>query len=96
MIDAVGPQVDPARVGQRVWIWEAAWERPWGTAQQYTLVPDRNAVALPDHTPFELGAALGIPALTAHRALTVHDGGPGRFAPGSLRGPAACGARPCW
>ncbi|MEV1023141.1 NADPH:quinone reductase [Streptomyces sp. NPDC050264] len=86
VVDAVGTQVDSARVGQRVWIWEAAWERPWGTAQQYTLVPDRHAVALPDHAPFELGAALGIPALTAHRALTVHDGGPGRIAPGTLQG----------
>ncbi|MFF1375773.1 NADPH:quinone reductase [Streptomyces sp. NPDC058308] len=85
VIVAVGPRVDPARVGQRVWLWEAAWERPWGTAQQYTLVLDQHAVALPDHAPFELGAALGIPALTAHRALTVHDGGPGRIAPGSLR-----------
>ncbi|MFH8584168.1 NADPH:quinone reductase [Streptomyces celluloflavus] len=86
VIDAVGPQVDPARVGQRVWIWEAAWQRPWGTAQQYTLVPDGHAVALPDHAPFELGAALGVPALTAHRALTVHDGGPGPIGPGTLRG----------
>ncbi|MFE9404096.1 NADPH:quinone reductase [Streptomyces sp. NPDC006530] len=86
VIDAVGPQVDPARLGKRVWIWEAAWERPWGTAQQYTLVPDRHAVDLPDRASFELGAALGIPALTAHRTLTVHDGGPGRIAPGTLRG----------
>lgn len=86
VIDAVGAQVDPARVGQRVWIWEAAWERPWGTAQQYTLVPDQHAVALPDHAPFDLGAALGIPALTAHRALTVHDGGPRHIAPDTLRG----------
>ncbi|MFJ2813020.1 NADPH:quinone reductase [Streptomyces sp. NPDC091279] len=86
VIDAVGPQVDPARVGQRVWLWEAAWERPWGTAQQYTLALDQHAVALPDHAPFELGAALGIPALTAHRALTVHESGPGRIAPGTLRG----------
>ncbi|GAA2657537.1 NADPH:quinone reductase [Streptomyces lunalinharesii] len=86
VIDAVGPGVEPTRVGERVWIWEAAWQRPWGTAQQYTLVPDRHAVALPDHAPFHLGAALGIPALTAHRALTVHDGGPGRIAPGTLRG----------
>ncbi|MFI6121535.1 NADPH:quinone reductase [Streptomyces sp. NPDC051064] len=85
VIDAVGPQVDPSRVGQRVWIWEAAWGRPSGTAQQYTLVPDRHAVTLPDQAPFELGAALGIPALTAHRALTVHDGGPGSLASGSLR-----------
>ncbi|GEB49683.1 NADPH:quinone reductase [Streptomyces cacaoi] len=86
VIDAVGPQVDPARVGQRVWIWEAAWQRPWGTAQEYTLVPDAHAVALPDHAPFELGAALGIPALTAHRALTVHESGPGRLASGALHG----------
>ncbi|MGW7514684.1 zinc-binding dehydrogenase [Streptomyces sp. NPDC054796] len=86
VIDAVGPRVDPARVGQRVWIWEAAWERPWGTAQQYTLVPDAHAVALPGHASFALGAALGIPALTAHRALTVQDRGPGRLAPGSLDG----------
>ncbi|MET8472161.1 NADPH:quinone reductase [Streptomyces sp. NPDC006422] len=85
VIDAVGPGVDPARAGQRVWVWEAAWGRPWGTAQQYTLILDQQAVALPDDAPFELGAALGIPALTAHRALTVHDGGPDRIAPGTLR-----------
>ena len=85
VIDAVGPGVDPARAGRRVWIWEAAWERPWGTAQQYTLVPDPHAVELPGHAPFELGAALGIPALTAHRALTVRDGGPGHIAPGTMR-----------
>ncbi len=86
VIDAVGPGVEPTRIGERVWIWEAAWQRPWGTAQQYTLVPERHAVVLPDHAPFDLGAALGIPALTAHRALTVHDGGPGHLAPGTLRG----------
>lgn len=57
-----------------------------GAAQQYTLAPDRHAVSLPDHAPFELGTALGVTALTTHRALTVHDGGPGRIAPGTLRG----------
>ncbi|MFE0026473.1 NADPH:quinone reductase [Amycolatopsis sp. NPDC059021] len=85
VIDAVGPDVDPDRIGQRVWLWEAAWQRAWGTAQQYTLVPDRQAVALPGHASFELGASAGIPALTAHRALTVADGGPARIAPGTLR-----------
>ncbi|MGW8377791.1 NADPH:quinone reductase [Streptomyces sp. ODS28] len=85
VIDAVGPGVDPARAGERVWVWEAAWQRPWGTAQQYTLVPHRQAVALPGHAPYDLGAALGIPALTAHRALTVHEGGTGRIGPGALR-----------
>ncbi|GAA4530778.1 NADPH:quinone reductase [Amycolatopsis samaneae] len=86
VIDAVGAHVDPARIGQRVWIWEAAWQRAWGTAQQYTLVPDRQAVVLPDAVSFELGASVGIPALTAHRALTVADGGTGRIAPGGLGG----------
>ncbi|WP_158894201.1 NADPH:quinone reductase [Amycolatopsis anabasis] len=86
VIDAVGPRVDPDRVGQRVWIWEAAWQRAWGTAAQYTVVPDRQAVALPGHASFELGAALGIPALTAHRALSVSDDGSGRVGPNALRG----------
>src|SRR5882757_2262598 len=73
VIDAVGPGVDPARVGERVWVWEAAWQRADGTAQEYVALPQRHAVALPDGASFDLGAALGIPALTAHRALTVAD-----------------------
>jgi NADPH2:quinone reductase len=85
-IDAVGPGVDPSRVGQRVWVWEAAWRRPGGTAQEYVALPERQAVALPDGASFDLGASLGIPALTAHRALTVADGGPDRLGPGALAG----------
>ncbi|HEX7746421.1 MAG TPA: NADPH:quinone reductase [Micromonosporaceae bacterium] len=69
VIDAVGPGVDPARVGERVWIYLAAWLRPWGTAAQYTVVPADRAVPLPDGVPFELGASLGVPAMTAHRCL---------------------------
>jgi NADPH2:quinone reductase len=86
VIDAVGDGVDPARVGQRVWVWEAAWQRADGTAQQYLALPERQAVPLPDHASFELGASLGIPALTAHRALTLAAGGPERLAPGALHG----------
>ncbi|WP_127354049.1 NADPH:quinone reductase [Actinacidiphila soli] len=86
VIDAVGPGVDAARVGERVWIWEAAWQRPDGTAQEYVVLPERQAVTLPDRASFDLGAALGIPALTAHRALTVSEGGPGQLAPGALAG----------
>jgi NADPH2:quinone reductase len=85
-IDAVGPGVDPSRVGQRVWIWEAAWQRADGTAQEYVALPERQAVALPDSASFDLGASLGIPALTAHRTLTVADGGPTRLGPGALEG----------
>jgi NADPH:quinone reductase len=69
VIDAVGAGVDPARVGQRVWIWFAAAGRKWGTAAEWTVVPDRQAVPLPDGVDMELGASLGVPAMTAHRCL---------------------------
>jgi NADPH2:quinone reductase len=85
-IDAVGDGVDPGRVGQRVWLWEAAWQRADGTAQEYVALPARQAVPLPDGVSFDVGASLGIPALTAHRLLTVSDGGPTRLGPGALDG----------
>jgi NADPH2:quinone reductase len=69
VVDAVGAGVDPARVGQRVWTYLAAYGRPWGTAAEYTVVPADRAVPLPDTAPFELGANLGVPAVTAHRCL---------------------------
>jgi NADPH2:quinone reductase len=68
-IDAVGDGVDPARVGERVWIWLAARERPWGTAAEYSVLPAERAVPLPDDASLELGASIGIPAMTAHRCL---------------------------
>ena len=86
VIDAVGPGVDPARVGQRVWLWEAAWQRADGTAQEYLALPARQAAPLPPEVSFDVGASLGIPALTAHRCLTVHDGSPARLGPGTLAG----------
>ena len=69
VIDAVGPGVDEARVGERVWVYFAAWRRQWGTAAQWTVVPAEQAVPLPPGAADELGASLGIPALTAHRCL---------------------------
>jgi NADPH:quinone reductase len=69
VIDAVGAGVDPGRVGQRVWVWLAAAGRPWGTAAEWSVVPDDQAVALPDGVSAELGASLGVPAITAHRCL---------------------------
>ena len=69
VVDAVGAGVDPNRVGQRVWLWLAAYGRKWGTAAEWTVVPERQAVPLPEGTPFELGASLGVPAVTAHRCL---------------------------
>jgi NADPH2:quinone reductase len=69
VIDAVGPGVDPARAGQRVWTWLAAAGQPWGTAAEWCVVPDEQAVALPDGVSAELAASLGVPAMTAHRCL---------------------------
>ena len=83
-IDAVGEGVDASRVGERVWVWEAAWQRADGTAQEYVVLPERQAVRLPDDVSFDVGASLGIPALTAHRCLTVSELGPSRLAPGEL------------
>src|ERR1700751_5307324 len=54
VIDAVGDGVDPARLGQRVWVWMAAAGRRWGTAAEWAVVPGRQAVPLPDGVPFEL------------------------------------------
>jgi len=69
VIDAVGERVDPGRIGQRVWVFMAAAGRRWGTAAQWSVVPDRAAVPLPPGVSGELGASLGVPALTAHRCL---------------------------
>jgi NADPH:quinone reductase len=69
VIEAVGAGVDPALVGERVWLWFAAHRRQWGTAAEWTVVPARQAVPLPAGASFELGASLGIPAMTAHRCL---------------------------
>ena len=85
-IDAVGEGVPPERVGERVWLWEAAWNRADGTAQEYLALPESHAVPLPDVVSFDVGAGLGIPALTAHRCLTVSDAGPRRLGPGALAG----------
>ncbi|WP_369137180.1 NADPH:quinone reductase [Modestobacter versicolor] len=85
-VDAVGEGVDPVLVGERVWIWEAAWQRPHGTAAEYTVVPARQTVLLGPDASFELGASLGIPFLTAHRCLTVAEHLPDRIGPGTLDG----------
>lgn len=69
VIEAVGAGVPASRVGERVWIYEATWRRASGTAAEYTVVPDKNAVRLPDGVDFATGASLGVPAMTAHRCL---------------------------
>ncbi|WP_300012596.1 NADPH:quinone reductase [uncultured Roseobacter sp.] len=73
VISAVGPGVDTARIGERVWIWNGQWQRAFGTAASHIVLPDEQAVALPDSVSLETGAILGIPGLTA--AHTVFGGG---------------------
>ncbi|MBM9508915.1 NADPH:quinone reductase [Streptomyces sp. KK5PA1] len=85
-VDALGSAVEGLRVGQRVWLREAAFRRLTGTAQEYTVVPAHLATPLPDGVSFEAGASIGIPAMTAHRALTVHEDAPARLRRGSLAG----------
>jgi NADPH2:quinone reductase len=74
-IDAVGEGVDSARIGERVWLWLASASRPWGTAAEWSVVPADQAVALPEKASAELGASLGVPALTAYHCLFA-DGSP--------------------
>jgi NADPH2:quinone reductase len=69
VIDAVGHGVDPSRVGIRVWAFGAQSYRAFGTAAEFTVVPDEQAVTLPPDVPDELAACLGIPGITAHRAV---------------------------
>ncbi len=69
VIEEIGEGVSASRLGQRVWIYEALVAGKAGCAAQYVVIPSANAVELPDNISFELGACLGVPALTAHRCV---------------------------
>jgi len=71
VIDAVGAGVSASRVGERVWVWNGQWKRPFGTAAQYIALPSSQAVRMPDSLDFAQGACLGIPALTAMQAVRL-------------------------
>ncbi|MBI5159998.1 MAG: NADPH:quinone reductase [Micrococcales bacterium] len=86
IVDRLGAGVDDLAVGDRVWLFLAQHERPTGTAQEFTVLPRARVVRLPDAASFDAGASLGVPALTAHRALTVGENAPARLEPGSLAG----------
>lgn len=73
VIEAVGSGVSEKRIGERVWLWAPHWPRPYGTAAQYISLPSAQAVPLPANIDFEIGACVGIPLLTAYRAVT-YDG----------------------
>lgn len=78
-IEAVGASVDTSRIGQRVWIYEAQRNRAFGIAAEYVAIEASKTVPLLAQSTFEAGAALGVPAMTAHRCL---------FADGPIEGKA--------
>jgi NADPH2:quinone reductase len=86
VVDAVGPGVDGFAEGDRVWLVLAQHGRAYGTAAEQTVQPAERVFHLPDEASFDLGASLGVPAVTAHRALTSIEGGPSRLGPGVLEG----------
>jgi NADPH2:quinone reductase len=77
VIEAVGDGVPAGRVGERVWVYQAQFERRFGTAAEFVAIASERAPSLPDNTDFDVGACLGIPAMTAHRCV---------FADGSVDG----------
>lgn len=72
VIVAVGEGISEDRIGQNVWMYEAQHNRNWGTAAELINLPAAQAVKLPDICELSAGACLGIPAMTAHRCLTIH------------------------
>lgn len=77
-IDAVGPGVSASRIGERVWTWNAQWQRPMGTAAEAVVLPSAQAVALPPQVSLQVGACLGIPGLTAVQAVRLAQPLPGQ------------------
>lgn len=76
-IDRVGEGVAPARVGERVWVWNGQWRRAFGTAAEYITLPAEQAVPLPANVAMEAGACLGIPAYTAYQGVELAGVGDG-------------------
>ena len=72
VIDRVGPGMEEKRVGERVWLHSTQWKRPFGTAAEYAVTPSHRAVPLPQVISLAAGASLGVPAMTAHRAVFGH------------------------
>ncbi len=91
-VEAVGDGVESVRPGDRVWLVLAQHERPFGTAAELTVQPAARVVPLPENADADLGASLGVPAVTAHRALTAGDG-VSRLGPGCVRRRHGAGGR---
>ena len=77
VIDAVGDGVAKGRIGERVWVWNGQWRRPFGTAAEYIVLPSAQAVRMSERISFAEGACLGIPAMTAVHAIALADAAKG-------------------
>lgn len=86
VVDAVGAGVGDLVVGDRVWVMLAQRDGPYGTAAEYTVQDAARVIGLPEEASFDLGASLGVPAITAHRALTSTEFGPTRLGPDTMNG----------
>ncbi len=73
VIDAVGDGVPKSRIGERVWLWNGQWKRAFGTAAEYIVLPEAQAVTLDERTGFDAGACMGIPGLTAIQAVRLSE-----------------------
>lgn len=70
-VDQIGPGVPSEWLGRRVWCYGAQSYRPFGTAAEFSVVPVDQVARLPENASMEQGACLGIPGITAHRAVHV-------------------------
>jgi NADPH2:quinone reductase len=103
IIESVGEGVSGARIGERVWVYQAQHARRFGTAAEYVVLENRRAVSLPANTGFEVGACIGIPVMTAHRCVfadgpvdgleVVVTGGAGRVGHYAVQWASQAGAR---
>ena len=103
VIVSAGEGVPKSRVGERVWVYQAQFERPSGTAAEYVALDSSRAISLPDNTDYDIGACLGIPAMTAHRCvhcdgdvsdqLVLITGGAGRVGYYAIQWAKLAGAR---
>lgn len=73
VIDAIGDGVPRSRLGERVWTLNAQWRRPFGTCAEYVTLPAELTVRLPNHIGFEIGACLGVPAITGYHAVAITE-----------------------
>jgi NADPH2:quinone reductase len=66
IIVEVGEGVSEDRIGERVWIWNGAFGRAYGTCAELMALSSSQAVAMSEDVSFETAACLGIPASTAY------------------------------